>query len=156
VSRFVVFLYSSLHYLVISFETVPYQWSVLSCFVVRHRALSWDGMWCFDAMWCHVQSISNAMIYECHCAKTSSFKWGVSSFVLFLYMVVISCIHLCDIKHIRVAGGLGRGIPFLSDSFFSHRILAAWFGHLKSIKVQRYRLSQTLKIRHPQSTQVYS
>jgi hypothetical protein len=30
-------------------------------------------------------------------------------------------------KHIRDAGGLGRGIPFLSDSFFSHRILAAWF-----------------------------
>jgi hypothetical protein len=31
-------------------------------------------------------------------------------------------------KHIRNAGGLGRGIPFLSDSFFSHRILCeAWF-----------------------------
>jgi hypothetical protein len=30
-------------------------------------------------------------------------------------------------KHIRVAGGLGRGIPFLADSFFSHRILAAGF-----------------------------
>jgi hypothetical protein len=31
------------------------------------------------------------------------------------------------LKHIRDAGGLGRGIPFLSDSFFSHRILKAWF-----------------------------
>jgi hypothetical protein len=30
-------------------------------------------------------------------------------------------------EHIRDAGGLGRGIPFLSDFFFSHRILAAWF-----------------------------
>jgi hypothetical protein len=30
-------------------------------------------------------------------------------------------------KHIRDAGGLGRGIPILSDSFFSHRILEAWF-----------------------------
>jgi hypothetical protein len=37
--------------------------------------------------------------------------------------------------HIRDAGGLGRGTPFLSESFFSHRILAAWVSHLKSIKV---------------------
>jgi hypothetical protein len=29
------------------------------------------------------------------------------------------------LKHIRDAGGLGRGIPFLADSFFSRRILEA-------------------------------